>query len=839
MNLSEKKRNSVIYRKKIKLDFNNNINLSDSKEKKTSRKFSDINNKLTVENNISSVIRNYESNNAKIICTKKIKLNKNKNNNSNSLNSKNALPFYKRENTKSINLPDENTRKNLRRKLILNFITSNNINNHFLKYNNITNWNLDKPISNYDKKYNSIFSNKNNEEKKINSYNIYKTENRNDDEIGSNRIFLDENNANKLRKISCESYNNDSIFVKKKPRDNYIRNRSAIDKELDILEETYNTELSNKNGIEYLSKSFHFRKPNHKTKSINNNNININISINNNYLTEENNIINSEREGYKYKYKINKTKTNYNYIIKTIEKKKANKKIIKDDTHFKKGKSLETIINEKKQKNLNNNNSDLINTKLYNLEDFLLIIQKFESIKEKFISFSDNINKYNSKQLLECINIIRIKLYDLYEFYMSCSIEGKPQNLFISKISKNCLHYYSVVLLLSIGLSYVISQKIKTTIDYNGKLLILLNLQEKAFMTFCDAVIKMLNENYQGNIWVKEIIKKLNNQLISNADTVNHILQIKMLSTDSYKIINDILINLYILYKKNEANKQEIFLYNYFLNRDFNYLTQFNMNEIEELFDKNIFKAINLRSNYANIASLKSRNKIPSLEKYNKKPRMFISRNEKKDVKDLFDDEYRTYQDFSYKIKVPYLNFPSKKLYTLVLDLDETMVSFKFTEISLGIGKLHLRPGLEEFLEELKNYFEIIVFTSGTKDYAETILNIIEQKSNSKYFDGLLYREHTTLIGKKYIKDLSKLGRDLSRTIIVDNLPQSFKLQRENGILINSFYGDNMNDKALYELKRILINIYNDKSDVRDSIIKYKEDIIKNVTCIDEDDGKN
>jgi Dullard-like phosphatase family protein len=471
------------------------------------------------------------------------------------------------------------------------------------------------------------------------------------------------------------------------------------------------------------------------------------------------------------------------------------------------------------------------------LEDFLLIIQKFESIKEKFISFSDNINKYNSKQLLEYINIIRIKLYDLYEFYMSCSIEGKPQHLFISKISKNCLHYYSVVLLLSIGLSYVISQKIKTTIDYNGKLLILLNLQEKAFMTFCDAIIKKLNDNYQTNIWVIEIIKKLNNQLISNADTVNHILQIKMLSTDSYKIINDILINMYIFYNKNEANKQEIFLYNYFHNKDFNYLTQFNINEIEELFDKNIFKAINLRSNYANIASLKSRNKAPPKE-INKNTRMFISRNENKDIRDLYS-AYKTYQIIPNRIKVPYLDFPSKKKYTLVLDLDETMVSFKFTEISLGLGKLHLRPGLEEFLEELKNYFEIIVFTSGTKEYADTILNIIEQKSNCKFFDGLLYREHTTLIGKKYIKDLSKLGRDLSKTIIVDNLPQSFKLQRENGILINSFYGDNMNDKALYELKRILINIYNDKSDVRDSIFKYKEDIIKNVTCIDGDDGKN
>ena len=838
MNLSEKKRNSVIYRKKIKFDFNNYINLSDSKEKNTSRKISDYSYKMPEEKNISNGIQNYNSKNEKIINTKKIKLNKN--NNSNSLTSKNTISFYNRENTKKINLPTENIRKNLRQKLILNFFTSNNLNNHLLKYNNTTNRNIDKPDINYHLKYYSNLTNKNNEEKKRNSYNIYKTiKDENDDEImDSKSLFVDKNKANKLRKISYESYINDSIFIKKKARDNYIRNRSTIDNERDILEETYNSEIFNQNGNRYINKSLDFRKPNNKTKSINNNNININISINNNYLTEENDNVNPERE--EYKYKINKTKTNYNYIIKTIEKKKTNKKLIKETTDFtKKGKLLESIINNnlKKQNNLNNSNSDLINKKLYNLEDFLLIIQKFESIKEKFISFSDNINKYNSKQLLEYINLIRIKLYDLYEFYMSCSIEGKPQNLFISKISKNCLHYYSVVLLLSIGLSYVISQKIKTTIDYNGKLLILLNLQEKAFMTFCDSIIKKLNDNYQTNIWVIEIIKKLNNQLISNADTVNHILQIKMLSTDSYKIINDILINMYILYNKNEANKQEIFLYNYFHNKDFNYLTQFNINEIEELFDKNIFKAINLRSNYANIASLKSRNKAPFKED-NKNTRIFISRNEKKDIKNLYD-AYNTYQNFPNKIKVPYLNFPSKKKYTLVLDLDETMVSFKFTEISLGIGKLHLRPGLEEFLEELKNYFEIIVFTSGTKDYADTILNIIEQKSNSKFFDGLLYREHTTLIGKKYIKDLSKLGRDLSKTIIVDNLPQSFKLQRENGILINSFYGDNMNDKALYELKRILINIYNDKSDVRDSIIKYKEDIIKNVTCIDGDGGKN
>ena len=237
-----------------------------------------------------------------------------------------------------------------------------------------------------------------------------------------------------------------------------------------------------------------------------------------------------------------------------------------------------------------------------------------------------------------------------------------------------------------------------------------------------------------------------------------------------------------------------------------------------------IFKVYNLRSNYANIASLKYSNKNNNNKPIKSRTNNHLNKNY----------EYKNYKNFK-SVHIPYLKFPPIKEYTLVLDLDETLISFKFTEFNQGLGKLHLRPGLEEFLEEIKKYFEIIVFTSGTKDYAEAILNIIEQKNNSKYFDGLLFREHTTLIGKKYIKDLSKLGRDLSKTIIVDNLPQSFKFQRENGILINSFYGYNMNDRALFELKRILINIYKEKKDVRSSINKYKEDIMRNVTCLDKD----
>ncbi len=179
-------------------------------------------------------------------------------------------------------------------------------------------------------------------------------------------------------------------------------------------------------------------------------------------------------------------------------------------------------------------------------------------------------------------------------------------------------------------------------------------------------------------------------------------------------------------------------------------------------------------------------------------------------------------------IKIPYLDFKSRKKYTLVLDLDETLISFKIVDNIKNKGILRLRPGLYEFLTAVKNNYELVIFTSATKEYADPLIDAIEKKE--KLFDFRLYRHHTIICENEFVKDIGRLGRPMNKLIIVDNLPQNFRLQKENGIMIKAFWGEDVYDTALYELGIILNKIANEFYDTRKGINAYKNDILSKVS---------
>ena len=151
------------------------------------------------------------------------------------------------------------------------------------------------------------------------------------------------------------------------------------------------------------------------------------------------------------------------------------------------------------------------------------------------------------------------------------------------------------------------------------------------------------------------------------------------------------------------------------------------------------------------------------------------------------------------EVKEPYLPplHPSqvKNTYTLVLDLDETLIHFidldssrrkadnfgnsgnlsKRSRSSISSnggsefgGHFLIRPGAREFLQRMSKWYEVVIFTAAMQDYADWVL---DQLDTGKWIEYRLYRQHAVREGPVFLKDLSKLGRDVSKMIIVDNVP--------------------------------------------------------------------
>ena len=176
---------------------------------------------------------------------------------------------------------------------------------------------------------------------------------------------------------------------------------------------------------------------------------------------------------------------------------------------------------------------------------------------------------------------------------------------------------------------------------------------------------------------------------------------------------------------------------------------------------------------------------------------------------------------------IPYITKPNSKKYSLVLDLDETLIHFKVNHTHNDEGVLKLRPGINTFLEVIKEYYEIILFTEASEAYTELIM---EAFNKNNFFEYKFYRQHTIIIGQDFVKDLQRIGRPLDKIIIIDNIAQNFRMQKNNGILIKPFYGEDQNDQALIDLIPILINIAKDNIDTRNGLVKYRDEIMTKIT---------
>ena len=451
--------------------------------------------------------------------------------------------------------------------------------------------------------------------------------------------------------------------------------------------------------------------------------------------------------------------------------------------------------------NYNNNNNNINNKKderyispkkktkkaeIINIEDLLLLDENFIEVIN---SIPTNFNISNN-----CFEFINI--------YINSSLICNFEKYFTDYQTKTIIHISIMIMIFNIIITYHISF-IPQFLNTCDKFLInLLILSHKSFLLICQLISNVVSSSEQENIWVIKLRKMLEESITPL--NVNDEDFISFLSLKKLKLVNDTKFNslIEIKYYTVQIKKYLQLLLNIMNNND-NLKNDF----------CNLFKNIdNLSFNIL-------------YEFYNTKVLKIINKNASVTGKNA--SSYGGIMSIN-NVKAPYLPNKSNKKFTLVLDLDETLIAFKVDPNQENKGLLKFRPGLDYFLLKMKIFYEIIVFTSATQEYADPIENCIEQ--NEKYFDARLYRQHTIIYENDFVKDISRIGRDLDKIIIVDNMPQNFRLQKENGIFIKPFWGDDVFDTALFSLADILEKIYMQFDDVRKGIYYFKDEIINKVT---------
>ena len=444
--------------------------------------------------------------------------------------------------------------------------------------------------------------------------------------------------------------------------------------------------------------------------------------------------------------------------------------------------------NKNNRKTYENNISCLYERKeeFINIEDLLILEEKFIEV---LISVKSKHNTSNT-------------CFELLNSYQQSSLYNNFENYFRDISSKTIVHSAIMFLIYNVIICYNFSFDTSFFDTCYQYLESILEINHKSYLLLCDLISLKISISSKGNIWVDKLLQMIKEKLkhieLNNKDYISFLMQ--------HDNIN---------YKNpNSGNLLEI---KYYTNT---------LEKYVKLFLNSINNENNLKMDFCSLFENINNINVENLLDFFKSKIIRVI-NQNASVAGIESSSYKILLNEN-SIQVPYLKNKCTKKFSLVLDLDETLISFKLEPNEDNKGTIRFRPYLDSFLQKVREKYEIIVFTSGTQDYADPLEDAIEQ--DEKYFDARLYRQHTIACGKDIVKDISRIGRPLDKILIVENMPQNYRLQKENGILIKSFYGEDIYDTALDSLGNILIKIANEFNDVRKGIAKYKNEILNKVS---------
>lgn len=159
-------------------------------------------------------------------------------------------------------------------------------------------------------------------------------------------------------------------------------------------------------------------------------------------------------------------------------------------------------------------------------------------------------------------------------------------------------------------------------------------------------------------------------------------------------------------------------------------------------------------------------------------------------------------------------------VYTLVLDLNETLVHSDWLREYIEGGESFIRPGLDDFLERVSEMgYEVVLYT----DVPRGLIGCFRRrlKNGGKLSYVLTKGSNNCQDGKCY-RDLSKLNRDSSKILYLSAHAFENCLQPENCVPIKPWVNE-VGDTNLTDLLPFLEYIaYNRPNDIRPLLSSYK-----------------
>ena len=582
--------------------------------------------------------------------------------------------------------------------------------------------------------------------------------------INTNMMSLLDNNIYSPKKGIARIHSQENIYYNDNNNNKKIKNNEKIN----FLWKNKNKSLKDLTGFTYKKKnSSYILQKKDKTYNIKPDiypEIKINLKSRIKPLNKNNSVI------YESKHK-----SDLNCVYKKNKIKRYDSESCSRTTKLKNIKENNTVCNKNDIEEKETISCFISNTEL----NYIILL--IEKIKDIFDSLILNDDYLILKYCFEFINYI-------YNYNIDNYISNSIINIIDIETRKILNNYFifAIVVIYDLilkekklfnNLKILVKESIK--LIYSN-IIIIINYSKDNIISskniFLNTIINNINIQYKKNkdLYIDDneylLLKQNNNSIISPEDKLNY--NLNFIIKNIHTIIN---------------NMKKSFDYKLFI-QIFQQMNNISLENIYDFFINNIYQ-INIINSTLAVAS-----------------KLFLTNNN--DINKII------------------LN---KKKYTLLISLDGTLIHFKIDNKNKNNNKgiIQLRPGLNEFLSDIKPYYEIIAFSNGDKKYTDLLINSLDK--NKIFFENKLYREHCIIMNNDFVKDISKLGKDLSKIIIVDNLVQNFRLNLENGINIKSFNGE-INDKILKELGKILIKIAKFGGDIRRGISYYKDDIINKVS---------